>query len=233
MSDKSRDNMWIWVSIVLLICVIIYYLRKIIHGEHYEQMDRINEKVVIVTGANSRIGKQTALELAKRGAKVYMACRDIKKCEKIRLEIIDKTMNHNVFSIELDLASMNSIRDFVKKFLEQQSRLDVLINNAAVMEVPTRTLSMEGFELNFAVNHLGHFYLTHLLLDQLKLSAPSRIVIVSCSSYRFGQINKDDLNSERSYNKNNAYFQSKLANVLFMNGLFKRLQGNNQFFFKK
>lgn len=110
------------------------------------------------------------------------------------------------------------------RFLEEESRLDILINNAGVMNLP-RCETKDGFEMQIGVNHMGHFLLTNLLLDTLKASAPSRIVVVSSIAHKMGNIRKNDLNSEKSYNKYKAYFQSKLANVLFSRELSKKLQG--------
>lgn len=179
---------------------------------------------MIVTGANTGIGKETAHELARRGGTVYLACRDMTKCEEARKAIVLDTKNRAVFCRELDLASFQSIRNFVTRFKSEQSRLDVLINNAGVMRCP-RGVTAEGFELQIGTNHMGHFLLTHLLLDYLKLSTPSRIVNVSSIAHTRGEINTADLNSEKTYDEARAYEQSKLANVLFTRELAKRLDG--------
>lgn len=180
-------------------------------------------KVVIITGANAGIGKETALDLAKRGAKVYMACRDYKRCEAARLEIVNQSGNQNVFNRTLDLGSLTSIRNFARRFLAEESRLDVLVNNAGLMG--PRRVTEDGFEMLMGVNHMGHFLLTNLLLYLLKQSSPSRIVVVSSVAHRIGKLKKDDLNSEQSYKEFSAYAQSKLANLLFVRALAKRLQG--------
>lgn len=153
-----------------------------------------------------------------------MACRDLQKCEEARKEIILQTKNKNVFCRELDLSSLKSIRNFVRRFKVEQNRLDILINNAGVMRCP-RSVTNEGFEMQLGVNHMGHFLLTNLLLDHLKSSAPSRIVNVSSVAHKRGEINTGDLNSEKSYDEAKAYEQSKLANVLFTRELSKKLQG--------
>lgn len=113
---------------------------------------------------------------------------------------------------------------FVHRFLQEEKRLDILINNAGVMAMP-KALTKDGFEMQLGVNHLGHFLLTNLLLDILKTSAPSRIIILSSLAHKYGEINRDDLNSEKFYNKYKAYSQSKLANILFMQELSRRLKG--------
>ncbi|KAH8277835.1 hypothetical protein KR018_008507, partial [Drosophila ironensis] len=181
-------------------------------------------KVFIVTGANAGIGKETVLEIAKRGGTIYMACRNMEKCEKARQEIFDLTNNSNLFSRELDLSSLESIRKFALGFKQEQDKLHVLINNAGVFQT-SRCLTKDGFEMQLGVNHMGHFLLTHLLLDVLKKSAPSRIVNVASMAHMQGTIKIDDLNSEKSYSGIGAYSQSKLANILFTRELARRLEG--------
>ncbi|XP_055606426.1 retinol dehydrogenase 13-like [Uranotaenia lowii] len=200
-------------------------LKDYMQGGRFEKKNaRADGKVVIVTGSNTGIGKETVLGLANRGAHVYMACRDMKKCEEARKEIVLETNNPNVFCRECDLASLQSVRKFVKQFKTEQPRLDILVNNAGVMRCP-RSLTIEGIELQLGVNHMGHFLLTNLLLDQLKSSAPSRIVVLSSIAHTRGKINLEDLNSTKSYDPAGAYEQSKLANVLFTRELSKRLEG--------
>ncbi|XP_060655202.1 retinol dehydrogenase 13-like isoform X1 [Drosophila nasuta] len=202
----------------------IYFLRQYMQGGQFEKQTDETGKVVIVTGSNTGIGKETVLELARRGATVYMACRDKKRTDQARLEIIRETNNQNIFFRELDLASLDSIRKFVTGFKGEQDKLHILINNAGVMRCP-RMLTKDGFEMQLGVNHIGHFLLTNLLLDVLKKSAPSRIVNVSSLAHTRGAININDLNSEKSYDEGSAYSQSKLANVLFTRELAKRLEG--------
>ncbi|CAL1296915.1 unnamed protein product [Larinioides sclopetarius] len=126
--------------------------------------------------------------------------------------------------MELDLASFESIKKFASEFSRSEERLDVLINNAGIFQCPYLT-TKEGYEMQFGVNHLGHFLLTKLLLEKLKQSSPSRIVVVSSALYKKGAIDFDTLNSKEHYNKSMAYKNSKLANVLFCRELSKRLQG--------
>ncbi|XP_068088274.1 retinol dehydrogenase 13-like [Hyperolius riggenbachi] len=186
----------------------------------------VEGKTVIVTGANTGIGKETALELANRGGRIIMACRDMEKCENAAKEIRGKTLNHNVFAKQLDLASTKSIKEFAKSVLKEEKHIDILINNAAVMRCPHWTTE-DGFEMQFGVNHLGHFLLTNLLLDKMKNSGQSRIINVSSLAHVLGDIDFEDLNWEkRKYNTKEAYCQSKLANILFTNELAKRLQGS-------
>ncbi|XP_017320234.1 retinol dehydrogenase 14a [Ictalurus punctatus] len=186
-------------------------------------------KTVIVTGANSGIGKATAAELLRREARVIMACRSRERGESAAEEIRQQaptgtgTGRGELLVRLLDLASLSSVRSFCEQINKEEPRLDVLINNAGVYQCPySRT--EDGFEMQFGVNHLGHFLLTHLLLDLLKRSAPSRVVVVSSKLYKRGEINFDDLNSERGYDGAAAYSRSKLANLLFTLELSRRLE---------
>uniref|UniRef100_A0A182P3Q7 K Homology domain-containing protein n=1 Tax=Anopheles epiroticus TaxID=199890 RepID=A0A182P3Q7_9DIPT len=201
-------------------------LKLIIEGGQFRKSTRCDGKVILITGANTGIGKETARELLKRGGKVYIACRSLERGNEARSDIIAQTGLGDIHVRELDLASLESIRKFAKGFLEEEKRLDILINNAGVMACP-KALTNDGFEQQLGVNHLGHFLLTNLLLDRLKASAPSRIINLSSLAHKYGKINQKDLNSEHSYNQVTAYCQSKLANVMFTRELAKRLQGTS------
>lgn len=170
-------------------------------------------------------GLETAVDLAYRGGKVYIACRDVTKGEIALREIKARSQSSSIYVLNLDLASMTSIRDFSKNFHRIESRLDILICNAGIMAIP-REETEDKFEMQFGVNHLGHFLLTNLLLDMLKMSSPSRIVVVSSMAHAFGKIHQDDLMYEKSYSKWGAYMQSKLANILFTRELAKKLEGS-------
>jgi len=177
-------------------------------------------KNVIVTGCNTGIGLETARVLAKIGANVYMACRDQNKT-KIAADLIRKEAKGKVEPMELDLSSLASVRKFVDEFNAKNIPLHVLINNAGVMACPYMKTA-DGFENQIGTNHLGHFLLTCLLIPRLKEGAPSRVVAVSSLGHRFGAINFDDLQSEKSYSSIRAYGQSKTANILFAQELNKR-----------
>ena len=193
-------------------------------GKYINDNAKITGKVVIVTGANTGIGKATVLDLAKRGGKIYLACRSEEKGIAALNEIKEATGNENLHFLALDLTSLDSVREFSKKFHELETRLDILINNAGLLSPLERT--KEGFEINMGVNHLGHFLLTNLLLDLLKVSAPSRIVVVSSDLHRVGNIDKENFNSDKSFAGSvRAYGNSKLANILFTRKLSKMLQG--------
>ncbi|XP_051265324.1 retinol dehydrogenase 14b [Dicentrarchus labrax] len=188
--------------------------------------DTMRGKTVIVTGANCGIGKALAGELLKLQARVVMACRDQRSAEEAAKDIQKQAgpTRGQVVIKHLDLASLRSVRTFCEEIREEESKIDVLVNNAGVYQCPY-TKTEDGFEMQLGVNHLGHFLLTHLLLDLLKTSAPSRIVVVSSKLYKYGHINFDDLNSENNYNKAFCYSQSKLANLLFTLELASQLEG--------
>ncbi|XP_060538285.1 dehydrogenase/reductase SDR family member 13-like [Pantherophis guttatus] len=183
-------------------------------------------KTVLITGGNSGIGKATAVDLARRGARVILACRDKVRGESAMYDIRRESGNSEVILMILDLGSLNSVRAFAQNFLKSEPRLDILINNAGILKDGQ---TADGFDRAFQVNHLGHFLLTHLLLDRLKHCAPSRIIIVSSFSHIFGKI---DFHSTNKPNKwmmegTESYFNSKLANVLHVRELAKRLKGTN------
>ncbi|XP_060778124.1 retinol dehydrogenase 12, like [Neoarius graeffei] len=185
---------------------------------------KLDGKTVVITGANTGIGKETAIDLAKRGMRVIMACRDMQKGDAALKEVIEVSGNQNVICKKLDLSDSSSIREFAQNINSEEKQLHILINNAGVMVCPYGK-TVDGFEMQIGVNHMGHFLLTFLLIDLLKRSAPARIVTVSSMAHKWGTINLDDINSEKSYDKSKAYSQSKLANVLFTRCLAKKLQG--------
>ncbi|RUS78951.1 hypothetical protein EGW08_013292, partial [Elysia chlorotica] len=190
----------------------------------YGGRETVAGKTVVVTGSNTGIGKETVKELAMRGGRIIMACRNTEKGELARQEIVEETRNEQVVVRELDLGSLESVRNFARDFNETESRLDILINNAGVMACP-KALTKDGLEMQIGTNHFGHFLLTNLLLDKLKACSPSRIVIVSSIGHAYGKINFNDLNSEKTYGEFVAYNQSKLANVLHALELSSRLKG--------
>jgi NAD(P)-dependent dehydrogenase (short-subunit alcohol dehydrogenase family) len=175
----------------------------------------LGSRVVVVTGANSGLGFETALELARHGAFVVLACRDETRgesaLEQIRSKVPDATLRLALF----DLADLASVRKFADGFLAENDRLDVLVNNAGVMALPERRTTMDGFEMQFGINHLGHYALTGLLLPALLARPAARVVSVTSSAHRMGRIRFDDLQSAHRYRKWLVYGQSKLANVLF------------------
>ena len=174
-------------------------------------------RTAIVTGANSGIGFETAKALAAKGATVILACRSVSKGEEAADKIRAEHPETNVEVLELDLASLSSVRSFAQTFKDNYGKLELLINNAGVM-VPPYGTTQDGFELQFGVNHLGHFALTGLLLDRLLETKKARVVNVSSSAHRMGELdfeNFDPVLSEDSYKPWRAYGRSKLANLLF------------------
>ena len=182
-------------------------------------------KICMVTGANSGIGKATALALAQMGATVVMVCRDRARGEEARSEITTKSRNNAVDLLQADLSSQQSIRQLVENFQHHYTHLHVLINNAGATFPGRRRETVDGLEMTFAVNYLAPFLLTNLLLDTLKASAPARIVNVSSAAHTSGSIQMDDLQAEKLYRPMRTYPQSKLAVVLFTYELARRLQG--------
>ena len=225
--DVVVDNPWLFGGLaagaVGLGC--IYLIRRWAAGGVCRSQARLDGKTVIITGANTGIGLETAVDLAKRNARVILACRSVERGETAAVEVRKRSGNDNVVFVQLDLASLDSVRKFAAKILEEELHINILINNAGVMAIPKRTLTQDGFEMQFGTNHLGHFLLTNLLLDRIKEAPSARIVNVSSKGSERGRLNMDDLNSEKSYSQWSAYEASKLANVLFTRSLAKRLQG--------
>ncbi len=187
------------------------------------QLGDLKGKCAIVTGANSGIGFHTALELGRAGTAVVIGCRDAARGAEA-LAQLQKLAPGAKFRLEtLDLASLASVKAFADRFLATGEALDLLVNNAGLMALPTRELTPDGFELQFGTNHLGHFALTGRLLPALAKSAAPRVVTVSSSVTRMGAVVAlDNLQSERRYSPMGTYGQSKLANQLFMIELGRR-----------
>ncbi|XP_067938955.1 retinol dehydrogenase 13-like [Watersipora subatra] len=194
-------------------------------GTKYEKDTKLSGRTVIVTGANSGIGKATALELAKRGGRVILACRDLQSADKVREEIIEESFNPNVAIKHLDLVSLQSIADFAKDINSSERRLDVLVNNAGVMNIGRkRQVTSDGFELHLGVNFLGPFLLTLLLLPKLQESKPARVVNVTTVSMNKASIDFDDFNGSKDYDPYMAYPRSKLALMSFTEQFSQRFQ---------
>ena len=182
-------------------------------------------RVCLVTGATSGIGRETAIGLAERGAKVIVAGRDHARGRETVAEIAQRTGRRDAEHVVADLSSQAEVRRLAAELRAKHERLHVLVNNAGVI-TPKRTNTVDGIETQLAVNHLAPFLLTHLLLDLLKAGAPARIVNVSSQVERMGVVDFDDLGREkRPYERLDAYNQSKLANILFTTELARRLDG--------
>jgi NAD(P)-dependent dehydrogenase (short-subunit alcohol dehydrogenase family) len=185
----------------------------------------MTDKVCLVTGATSGIGKVTACTLAALGAEVFIAGRSQRKAEETVTWIKAETGNNAVRHLLADYADLDQVRELARAFRERSSRLDVLVNNAGGF-FNSRRETPYGVEMTFLVNHLAPFLLTNLLLETLQNSAPARIVNVSSNGHRQGTMDFDDLGFERGYFGMNAYGRSKLANVLFSYELARRLDGS-------
>ena len=224
-----QQNPWLFGGIAATTIVGLYLIRvyrKWIAGGVCTSKARLDGKTVIITGANSGIGLEAAVDVAKRNARVILACRSVERGKAAVTDVKKRSGNNNVAFVQLDLGSLNSVRAFAAKILEDEPRIDILINNAGVMMLPKRILTSDGFEMQFGVNHLGHFLLTNLLLDRIKETPRARIVILSSAAQGFAEkLDFDNLNCERNYSVTGSYFASKLENVLFTQSLAKRLEG--------
>jgi NAD(P)-dependent dehydrogenase (short-subunit alcohol dehydrogenase family) len=179
-------------------------------------------RTIVITGANTGLGYEAARVLAGKRARVLIACRSAQKARSARDRILALHPAAEVATLELDLASLDSVRQAAAE-LAQEPRLDVLINNAGIM-VPPYELTRDGFESQFGVNHLGPFALTGLLLDKIRATPGARIVSTSSIAHKRGRINFDDINAERGYSAIPRYAQSKLANLYFAYELQRRLE---------
>jgi NAD(P)-dependent dehydrogenase (short-subunit alcohol dehydrogenase family) len=185
----------------------------------------MKDKVVMITGANSGIGKAASVALAKMGATLVMVTRNRERGEAAKAEIIKDSQNNSVDLLLADLSSLESVQQLATEFRKKYSKLHVLVNNAGLFN-RKRHVTTDGYENTLATNYLAPFLLTNLQLGLLKDSAPSRIINVSSVGHYNGHINFDDLNLEKEYSRWKAYGQSKLALVLFTHELAKKLQGS-------
>jgi NAD(P)-dependent dehydrogenase (short-subunit alcohol dehydrogenase family) len=185
-----------------------------------EEMESQEGKTIIVTGANSGLGFEVAKKFAEKNAEVVMACRSVEKGLRAKERILEE-VDGNLEVLEIDLASLDSVEGFAEEFRERFDKLDILCNNAGIMAVPYGKTE-DGFEKQFGVNHLGHFALTAHLIDILEATENSRVVTQSSIAHENGDIGLKDLNQEESYDRWQAYSDSKLANILFAKELDRR-----------
>uniref|UniRef100_A0A671NT80 Dehydrogenase/reductase SDR family member 13-like n=1 Tax=Sinocyclocheilus anshuiensis TaxID=1608454 RepID=A0A671NT80_9TELE len=222
-----------------VVIAVLMIFRMYVRGARCKSTAKLHGKTVIVTGklntfvsrSNTGIGRATAVDLARRGARVILACRNQIHGGAAVAIVQRESGSKNVVFMQLDLASLKSVRSFAETFLKTERRLDILINNAGVYMQGT---TEDGLGLMFGVNHLGHFLLTNLLLDRLKECAPSRIVTVSSYLHDYGNLDFDTLRTHKEFGVGESvvsvfqiYSHSKLCNVLFTHELAKRLQGTN------
>jgi len=204
----------------------LFLWKKYINGPSNKFHPNLEGKYVIITGANTGIGKETALEIAKLGATVVLACRDEQRTLGPLQEIRKQSGNNRVEFMPLDLSDLVSVKKFCVAYRSKYNKLDILINNAGVMACP-HAKTQQGFEMQLGVNHLGHMALTHQLLDLLKRSKPSRVIVLSSSANYWGVVDMEDLNFDkgiRKYSPVTAYGQSKLANIMYAKELSRQLK---------
>jgi NAD(P)-dependent dehydrogenase (short-subunit alcohol dehydrogenase family) len=181
-------------------------------------------RTALVTGANSGLGLHTSIALARRGARVLMACRNPEKAAEALRRVQSDAPGARAELVSLDLASLKSVRAAAADVAGRTDTLDLLVDNAGVMAIP-RAQTADGFEMQLGTNHLGHFALTGLVLPQLLKGVDPRVVVVSSDAHRIGRVRFQDLMAEKSYGRWSAYGQSKLANLLFMRELDRRATG--------
>ncbi|VVC99632.1 unnamed protein product [Leptidea sinapis] len=207
-----------WLFWFLLTIVLIKLFNKVTSGKCYDEKVMSGE-VVVVTGASGGIGYETALEIAQRGAKVIIACRDAAKGQRAVNEITKRTKNTKVRYMHLDLTSLASVRNFVEELKSSEAKLDVLVNNAGAI-CTKREYTADGLLKDMQINYFGPFLLTVLLVPLLKKSAPSRILVVASAWHKFGTA--EDINDKR-YCYIQSYANSKFCNVVFSKELARRL----------
>ena len=186
---------------------------------------RMDGKTVIITGCTSGIGKETARDLVKRGARVIMACRNTDIANRLKDEFVKESNNNNIAVRKLDLSSLQSIREFAQQINQEESRLDVLIHNAGTAETFRKKVTEDGLEMTMATNYFGPFLLTHLLIGLLKRSKPSRIVVVASELYRIASLNLNNINPTSTLPAY-LYYVSKYADIVFTLELARRLEGS-------
>lgn len=219
-------------TICLIVFLVFSLLLVVVGVRIYEPVKgvctcttKLNGKTVLITGGNSGIGLETARDLAKRGARVIIASRNEQSSAEAVQAIVNSTGNPDVHSKRLDLASFDSIRQFAREFNETERRLDILVNNAGCAGVYGKR-TRDGIDVVLQVNHFGPFLLTQLLLEKVKASAPSRIVVVSSLAHKFSRLDAEDLTGVRRPGRWYPYGNSKLLNVMWTRALAQRLPSN-------
>lgn len=188
----------------------------------------MQDKICIITGANSGIGFYTALALARKGATIVMVCRNAEKAETAKQEIIDKTQNKNITIFLADFSSLEESKRVGKEVASKYPKIDILINNAGFIAKGYREVTADGLEKTFAVNHMGYFIFTHFLLDAVKASPQGRIISVSSEAHRFvSNVDLTNLQLTRGYTSLKAYGISKLCNIWFTRELARRIKDTN------
>jgi len=221
----TDDTNYPWAKLFLLLLFMLYiryYSASRVRMFYAKR--RLDGKTVIVTGANHGIGKETAKYFAKLGARIILACRNTEKANKAMAEIIEETKNPNIIVLKLDLSSFKSIRTFAMEINRTEQKLDILVHNAGYANTFKKAVTEDGLEMTMATNHYGPFLLTHLLIDLMKKTHGSRIVVVSSSLYCLAKVDMNNLNPITTLPVY-LYYVSKNANIMFTLELAKRLQG--------
>lgn len=204
--------------------------KQLIDGPIFDENVSLSGKTIVITGGNTGLGKATAVKMASLGANTVLLCKSKSRGEDAVEEIKKLSGNNKVSNIQLDLSSLESIRKGASELRNHVDNIDVLVNNAGVMAIPTRTVTADNFEAHIGINHLGHFALTGLLLDLLQKknndNTSSRIVNVASHAHLFGKLSRDNLMLDKpgSYEPWPAYGNSKQANILFTHELARRLK---------
>ncbi|XP_031773418.1 retinol dehydrogenase 14 [Apis florea] len=210
--------------VVLLVLLAVYLYARHTMGI-CKSKKRMDGKTVIITGCTSGIGRETARDIAKRGARLIMACRNLEMADKLKEELTKESGNENIVARKLDLSSFSSVREFARQINHEENRLDVLIHNAGTAQLFKKMVTEDGVEMTMATNQYGPFLLTHLLIDLLKRSKPSRIIIVASELYVFARLNLDNVNPTTTM-PGYLYYVSKYANIVFSLELARRLEGS-------
>jgi len=208
-----------------------YVGKQIMDGPVFNEPVNLKGKNIIITGANTGLGKETAIKLASLGANLLLLCKTKDRGEAAVVDIKSKTGSDTVSNIVMDLGDLKSIQTASAEVQKRFKQVDVLLLNAGIMALPQRTTTKDGFEAHMGVNHLGHFALTQHLLPLVAASPAGRIISVSSQAHRFGKDFRDDIMIEKegSYDPWGAYGNSKLANILFINSLSEKLKSNPKY----
>lgn len=229
----ERKPKFSYAELVLYILEYLYErFHRLVRGAEPFDEEYVEGKVVVVTGANSGLGKVAATEFAKRGCTVVMACRSLEQGKIAMEEIQKQTNSETVLLKQLDLADLQSVRKFAGEMTKEFPAIHILVNNAGVyFDGDKLEHTKDGFEMHMGVNHLGHFLLTNLLLDNIKRAAPSKIITVSSTNQLIADLDLDDLMLKKvenlGFQNSLPYNNSKLANSLFTMELAKRLEGTS------
>ncbi|XP_039291949.1 retinol dehydrogenase 13 [Nilaparvata lugens] len=221
MLEWIADHQFIFFSIVLLTLIKLY---NMLTTGKITNTNRLDGKTVLITGANAGIGRLITFELARRGARIIMACRNQETAKKTKEEVIEETKNDKLVIRKLDLSSLTSIRNFAKEIHETEEKIDILINNAGAYGLRNKKTE-DGLNVLMQINHFGPFLLTNLLLDLVKKSAPSRIIFTSSVVNIFAKLDFDNLNFDKHHQYFRVYATSKLCNIMTANYLAKKLEG--------